>query len=69
MDQTSKLYRCYAELTILKNDLQEFEARHPDPNEWTHQQVAHHDSLTKRHTNLRAEIAELGVRRRRGPAA
>jgi hypothetical protein len=69
MDQTSKLYRRYAELTMLKNEIQEFEARHPNPNEWTHQQVTHYDSLTKRHTHLRAEIAELQVRRRRGPAA
>jgi hypothetical protein len=65
MDQTSKLYRLYAELSMLKNEIQEFEALHPNPNEWTHQEVAHYDSLTKRHTKLR-EIAELGARRPHG---
>lgn len=64
MDQTSKLYRLYAELSMLKNEIQEFEALHPNPKEWTPQQGAHYNSLTKRHTNLRAEIAELGARRR-----
>lgn len=49
------------ELSILNNEIQEFEALHPNPNEWTSQQVAHYDSLTKRHTKLRAKIAELRV--------
>ena len=50
-----------AELNMLMNEIQEFAALHPNPNEWTPQQVADYDSLTKRHTKLRAEIAELLV--------
>lgn len=51
------------ELKMLENDIKEFAALHPKPNEWTPQQVADYDSLTRRHTRLRAEIAELVLRR------
>jgi hypothetical protein len=63
MDRTSKLYRLYAELTMLKNDIQEFEARRPNPNEWTSMEAEHYDRLTKRRDDIRAEIAHLGAHR------
>jgi hypothetical protein len=59
---TSQVQPVEAELNLLKNEIQDFEALHPNPVEWTAQQLAHYDSLTKRHTKLRAEIAELAVR-------
>ena len=63
MDRTSKLYRLYAELTMLKNDIREFEARRPNPSEWTSKEAAHYDQLTKRRDDIRAEIAHLGASR------
>lgn len=50
------------DLNMLENEIQEFAALHPNPNDWTPQQVADYYSLTKRHTKLRAEIAELALR-------
>jgi len=49
------------ELKLLKNEIQDFEALHHNPVECTAQQLAHYDSLTKRHIKLRSEIAELAV--------
>ena len=63
LGETSPAEPLETELKTLKNEIQEFAALNPNPNEWTHQQVAHYDSLTKRHTKLRAEIAELTLRR------
>lgn len=60
MDRTAKLYKLKAELTMLKNDIQQFEALRPNPTEWTQNEVAHYDSLTKRCNDIRAAIAELG---------
>ena len=59
MDRTGKLYKLYAELTVVKKGLEEFAARRPNPREWTQEEVAHHDLLVKRRTDIRAEIAEL----------
>jgi hypothetical protein len=61
LGETSPAESKDAELNMLKNEIQEFAALHPNPNEWTPQQVADYDSLTKRHTKLRAEIAERAV--------
>lgn len=55
-----------AELSMVKNRIHEFEALHPNVNEWTSQQVAHYDSLTARQTDIRAKDAELGVCRPHG---
>jgi len=63
MDRTAKIYKLVAELTMLKNDMEEFEAIHPNPTEWTEKEAAQYDSLTKRRNEIRAEIAELGARR------
>jgi hypothetical protein len=63
LGETSPAKPIEAELNMLKNEIQEFAALHPNPNEWTPQHAADYDSLTKRHTKLRAEIAELVVRR------
>jgi hypothetical protein len=68
MDRTGKLYKLYAELTVVKRGLEEFAARRPNPREWTQEEAAHHDLLIKRRTDIRAEIAELeraDVHRRR----
>jgi hypothetical protein len=59
MDWIGKLYKLYAELTVVKKGLEEFAARRPNPREWTQEEVAHHDLLIKRRTDIRAEIAEL----------
>ena len=61
MDRTSKLYRLHAELNMLKNDIQEFEVRCPNPSEWTSKEADHYDRLTKRRDDIRAEIAHLGA--------
>jgi hypothetical protein len=61
LGETSPAKPMEAELNMLRNEIQEFAALHPNPNEWTPQQVADYDSLTKRHTKLRTEIAELLV--------
>jgi hypothetical protein len=68
MDRTGKLYKLYAELTVVKRGLEEFAVRRPNPREWTQEEVEHHDLLIKRRTDIRAEIAELesaDVHRRR----
>jgi hypothetical protein len=59
MDRTAKLYRLYAELTVVRKGMEELAARRPNPREWTQEEVAHHDLLVKRRTDIRAEIAEL----------
>ena len=59
MGRATKLYKLYAELTGVRKALEEFAARRPSPREWTQEEVAHHDLLIKRRTELRAEIAEL----------
>ena len=59
MDRTAKLHKLYAELTVVKKGMEEFAARRPNPREWTQEEVAHHDLLIKRRTDIRAEIAEL----------
>ena len=59
MDRAAKLYRLYAELTGVRRALEEFAALRPRPREWTEEEVAHHDLLIKRRTDIRAEIAEL----------
>ena len=59
---TSQVQLAEAELNLLTNEIQDFEALHSNPVEWTAQQFAHYDSLAKRYTKLRAEIAELAVR-------
>ena len=67
MDRAAKLYKLYAELTGVKRALEEFVALRPNPREWTEEEVAQHDLLIKRRTDIRAEIAELEsihVRRR-----
>ena len=59
MDPTAKLYKLYAELTVVKKGLEEFASRRPQPREWTQEEIAHHDLLIKRRADIRAEIAEL----------
>lgn len=63
LGETSQAQTLDVELNMLENEIREFEAIHPQPNEWSPQQAAYYDSLTKRHVKLRAEIAELTVRR------
>jgi hypothetical protein len=67
MERTAKLYKLYAELTAVKKGIEELAALRPNPREWTQEEVAHHDLLIKRRTDIRAEIAELesGRARRR----
>ena len=50
MDRTAKLYKLYAELTVVKKSMEELAARRPNPREWTQEEVAHHDLLIKRRT-------------------
>jgi hypothetical protein len=59
MERTEKLYKLYAELTVVKKGIEELAALRPNPREWTQEEVAHHDLLIKRRTDIRAEIAEL----------
>ena len=59
MDRTAKLYKLYAELTVVKRGMEELAARRPNPREWTQEEVAHHDLLIKRRIDIRAELAEL----------
>ena len=59
---TSQVQLLDAELNLLKNEIQDFEALHPNPLKWSAPQLAHYDSLAKRHIKLRAEIAERAVR-------
>ncbi len=59
MERTAKLYKLYAELTVVKNGIEELAALRPNPREWTQAEVAHHDLLIKRRNDIRAEIAEL----------
>jgi hypothetical protein len=59
MDRTARLYKLYAELAVVKRGMEEFAARRPNPREWTQDEVAHHDLLIRRRTDIRAEIAEL----------
>jgi hypothetical protein len=59
MERTAKLYKLYAELTVVKKGIEELAALRPNPREWTQEEVAHHDLLIKRRTDIRAEIAEL----------
>ena len=59
MDQTTKLYKLYAELTVVRKGIEELAALRPNPREWTQEEVAHHDLLLKRRNDIRAEIAEL----------
>ena len=61
MDRTAKLYKLYAELTVVKKGIEELVALRPNPREWTQEEVAHHDLLIKRRTDIRAEIAELEI--------
>ena len=63
MDRTAKLYKLLAELSMFKNDIEEFEAIHPNPTEWTQEDAARYDSLIKRSDGIRAEIADLGAHR------
>lgn len=48
---------------MLENEIRAFEIIQSQPNEWTPQQAAYYDKLTNRHAKLRAEIAEVTVRR------
>jgi hypothetical protein len=59
MERAAKLYKLYAELTVVKRGMEEFAALRPNPSEWTQEEIAHHDSLVKRRDDIRAEIAEL----------
>ena len=59
MERTAKLYKLYAELTVVKKGIEELAALRPNPREWTQEEVVHHDLLIKRRTDIRAEIAEL----------
>jgi len=59
MERTEKLYKLYAELTVVKKGIEKLAALRPNPREWTQEEVAHHDLLIKRRTDIRAEIAEL----------
>jgi hypothetical protein len=59
MERTEKLYKLYAELTVVKKGIEELAALRPNPRERTQEEVAHHDLLIKRRTDIRAEIAEL----------
>jgi hypothetical protein len=59
MERTAKLYKLYAELTVVKKGIDELAAVRPNSREWTQEEVAHHDLLVKRRTDIRAEIAEL----------
>lgn len=59
MDRTAKLYKLYAVLAVVKRGMEQFAALRPDPREWTQEEVAHHDLLIRRRTDIRAEIAEL----------
>jgi hypothetical protein len=61
MDRTAKLYKLLAELSMLKSEIEAFEAIHPNPTEWTEKEGARYDSLTKRSDGIRAEIADLGA--------
>jgi hypothetical protein len=62
MERTAKLYKLYADLTVVRKGIEELAALRPNSREWTQEEVAHHDSLIKRHTDIRAEIAELESR-------
>jgi hypothetical protein len=62
MDRSAKLYRLYAELTVVKRGMEDFETLRPNPREWTQAEVAHHDLLIKSCNDIRAEIAELESR-------
>jgi len=59
MERTAKLYKLYAELTVVKKGIDELAAVRPNPREWTQEEAARHDLLIKRRTDIRAEIAEL----------
>ena len=59
MDRAAKLYRLYAELTVVRRALEDFAALRPHPSEWTEDEAVHHDHLIKRRTDIRAAIAEL----------
>lgn len=59
MDRAAKLYRLYAELTVVKRALEDFAALRPNPRQWTQEEVARHEQLVKRGNDIRAEIAEL----------
>jgi hypothetical protein len=59
MERTAKLYKLYAELTVVKKGIEELASLRPNPREWTQEEAARHDSLIKRRTDIRAEIAEL----------
>jgi hypothetical protein len=59
MDRTAKLYRLYAELTVVKRGIHDFAGVRPNPREWTQEEVARHDLLIKSSNDIRAEIAEL----------
>jgi hypothetical protein len=48
MDRTAKLYTLYAELAVVRRDLEEFAALRPNPREWTREEAARHGSLVKR---------------------
>jgi len=59
MERTAKLYKLYAELTVVKKGIDELAAVRPNPREWTQEEAGRHDLLIKRRTDIRAEIAEL----------
>jgi hypothetical protein len=59
MERTAKLYQLYAELAVVKKGIEKLAALGPNPREWTQEEVAHHDLLIKRRTDIRPEIAEL----------
>lgn len=59
MDRTAKLYKLYAEVTVVRKGIEEFAAPPAPTPEWTKEEVAHHDLLIKRRNDIRAEIAEL----------
>lgn len=47
MEQNAKLYRLYAELTVVRKGIEELAALRPNPRVWTHEEIAHHDLLIK----------------------
>jgi hypothetical protein len=60
MERTAKLYKLYAELTVVRKGIEELAALRPNPREWTQEEVAHHDLLikSKRVSNPPSQAAE-----------
>src|ERR1700751_1879783 len=60
MDRTAKLYKLLAELAMLKNDIEAFEAIHPNPTERTGKEAANYDFLLAPRNRWSADRDQLG---------